>query len=156
MSKYSFTLPDPASTEKMGAALANCLKTGDIVLLKGDLGMGKTTFSRGVICALTDADETVVSPTFTLVQQYSTRKGPLFHYDLYRLPSGQPELVLELGWEDSVLDGIVLVEWPDRLCSLSPKDALTITFNQDGSGRVITIETTAADYWSSRLQGLKL
>ena len=72
MADYSFTLPDPASTEKHGAALAQLLKTGDTVLLYGDLGMGKTSLCRGIIHALTKAEQNVVSPTFTLVQSYET------------------------------------------------------------------------------------
>lgn len=153
MPDYSVTCFDAASTAQAGAALAPLLRTGDVVLLYGDLGAGKTTWTRGLIQALSPDIAQVVSPTFTLVQLYDTPRLRAFHYDLYRLPEDAPDAVLELGWDDSLLDGLVLVEWPQRLGHLTPADALTVHIDtcEDGSRRVNYGGNAA---WSKRLQHL--
>lgn len=125
MAKYSVSCPDAASTAAQGAALGACLEKGDIVLLYGDLGAGKTTFVRGLIQSLCGPETNVVSPTFTLVQTYTTAKGPIHHYDLYRLETGDAAALAELGWEDGLVHGITLVEWPERLETI-PKGAMTV------------------------------
>lgn len=153
MHDYSVTCSDAASTAQAGAALAPLLRAGDVVLLYGDLGAGKTTWTRGLIQALSPEITQVVSPTFTLVQLYDTPTFPIFHYDLYRLPEDAPDAILELGWDDAVMDGLVLVEWPQRLGYLTPADALQVEIEtcDDGSRRV-TCRGDAA--WSKRLQEL--
>ena len=89
----------------------------------------------------------VPSPTFTLVQAYDTRIGPVFHYDLWRLDG--PAALAELDW-DEALDAIVLVEWPDRLGSLRPPDALTISLRlAEGEAREVTLTG-----WPDRLDRL--
>ncbi len=153
MTEYSFTLPDAASTEKAGAALAALLKPGDVVLLYGDLGAGKTTFCRGLIGALSPSIENVVSPTFTLVQTYETKQGMIYHYDLYRLPEDKPSHLIELGWEESLMNGIVLVEWPERLGKLIPEDALTIRIGAC-SQEFRALEYRASPEWLNRLDSL--
>lgn len=153
MTEYSFTLPDAASTEKAGAALATLLVPGDVVLLYGDLGAGKTTFCRGLIGALSPRIENVVSPTFTLVQTYETTQGLVYHYDLYRLPEDKPSHLVELGWEESLMNGIVLVEWPERLGNLTPADALTIRIGACPSGGRV-LEYRASPIWQKRLDRL--
>lgn len=100
---------------ELGAKLGQILRHGDVVLLYGDLGAGKTTFSRGLIQSILPEPEEVVSPTFTLVQTYPTRAAMLYHYDLYRLETGDAGTLTELGWDESLTDGITLVEWPERL-----------------------------------------
>ena len=117
-------LPDLAATEALAVRLAGVARAGDCVLLEGPLGAGKTAFARAFLRAAAD-DPTmeVPSPSFTLVQIYDTKIGPVFHYDLWRL-NGSDSLA-ELDWDDA-LDGVVLVEWPDRLGRLRPEDALTI------------------------------
>lgn len=132
--QYNLALADPASTEKAGAALAQLLRPRDCVLLQGDLGMGKTTFARGLISAILFQPEKIVSPTFTLVQQYQTTQGTLYHLDLYRLEGDDTAALNELGWDDMCDNGIVLVEWPDRLGSLLPADALVVTLDACPSG----------------------
>jgi tRNA threonylcarbamoyladenosine biosynthesis protein TsaE len=118
-------LPDLAATENFAARLAKISHRGDCVLLEGPLGAGKTALARAFLrAAAGDPRMEVPSPSFTLVQIYDTRIGPIFHYDLWRLDG--PDSLIELDWEDA-RDGIVLVEWPDRLGSLRPDDALTIT-----------------------------
>ncbi len=107
--------------EKTGAvarAIAGELKVGSLVYLHGDLGVGKSVFARALIRELTgDAQMDVPSPTFTLVQEYdgvgAWHGVPIFHFDLYRIEDENE--VLELGWEDALLDGISIVEWPERL-----------------------------------------
>jgi tRNA threonylcarbamoyladenosine biosynthesis protein TsaE len=127
------SLTDEAATEQLGAGLAARLKPGDVVGLKGDLGTGKTTLARAIIrAAMNDPDLIVPSPTFTLVETYDTPLGPYWHFDLYRLET--PEQVYELGWEEALADGVVLVEWPERLGSLLP-DHLSVTLEIEGDGR---------------------
>ncbi len=126
-------LPDEAATEALGAALAARLKLGDVVGLKGDLGAGKTTLARAIIrAAAGDPDLIVPSPTFTLVETYDTPNGAYWHFDLYRLDD--PEQVYELGWEEALAEGIVLLEWPERLGPLLPQH-LSVTLEMDGDGR---------------------
>ena len=134
----ALTLPNQAATEALAASLASQVRPGDVILLEGPLGDGKTTFARAFLRAITNAPTLdVPSPTFTLVQTYDTPKGPVFHYDLWRIDG--PGALAELDW-DTALDAITLVEWPDRLRDQRPQDALTITFTlADGDSRLATI-----------------
>ena len=111
-------LADEEATLALGARLAGEARRGDVFALGGGLGAGKTTLARGFIRALTTPDEEVPSPTFTLVQVYETRKGMVWHFDLYRLED--PEEAWELGIEEAFADGISLIEWPERLSALLP------------------------------------
>lgn len=123
-------LPDPGATDALGAELAALARAGDAILLEGKLGAGKTALARAFLRAATgDARLDVPSPTFTLVQTYDTSKGPVHHFDLWRLDG--PEALGELGWDDA-REGIVLVEWPDRLGPLRPQDALTVALQATG------------------------
>ncbi|MGA9869414.1 MAG: tRNA (adenosine(37)-N6)-threonylcarbamoyltransferase complex ATPase subunit type 1 TsaE [Acetobacteraceae bacterium] len=117
-------LPDLAATESLGAAVAARVRAGDSILLAGPLGAGKTAFARAFLRALSgDPALEVPSPSFTLVQTYETRAGPVHHFDLWRLDG--PARLRELGWEDALSD-IVLVEWPERLGEQRPDDALML------------------------------
>jgi tRNA threonylcarbamoyladenosine biosynthesis protein TsaE len=101
-----------ASTGAVGAALARTLKAGDVVLLYGDLGAGKTAFVRGMARGLGGDAEDVSSPTFTIIQEYAAPVGTLYHVDLYRLAPAEIE---DLGLDDLVSGrGIVAIEWADR------------------------------------------
>ncbi len=113
-------------TVRIATDFARGLTRGDVVLLDGDLGAGKSVFARAVIRYLSGkADLEVPSPTFTLVQTYDTSVGEVYHFDLYRLKD--PDEIFELGWEDA-LKGICLVEWPDRLGGYRPKQVKSIRF----------------------------
>ncbi|MBI1206422.1 MAG: tRNA (adenosine(37)-N6)-threonylcarbamoyltransferase complex ATPase subunit type 1 TsaE [Azospirillum sp.] len=154
-------LADQTATETLAGALARLLRPGDVVALAGDLGAGKTTLARAVIRALTSPQEEVPSPTFTLVQTYQGRSGTLWHFDFYRL--GTWDEIVELGWDDAVADGIVLVEWPERAGPLLPASRLDLTLchgdGTQGSGsqaaepeaRRATL--TGWGDWASRLAG---
>jgi tRNA threonylcarbamoyladenosine biosynthesis protein TsaE len=120
-------LPNLAATEALAATVAALSRPGDAVLLEGPLGAGKSVFARAFLRAASgDPALEVPSPTFTLVQSYETRIGTVHHFDLWRLDG--PEGLAELGW-DEARDGIALVEWPDRLGTLRPADALSVTLH---------------------------
>ena len=109
----SFTTRSPAGTASLGRRLAERLRPGDCVALVGPLGAGKTALVRGIALGLGLADERFVSsPTYVLVQEYPARV-PVYHLDLYRLAEPAAELA-ELGIEEMLADGVVLIEWADR------------------------------------------
>jgi tRNA threonylcarbamoyl adenosine modification protein YjeE len=112
-----------AGTEELGRRIAGELARGDVIALAGDLGAGKTTLARAILQALGVASE-VPSPSFTLVQEYQTARLRIFHFDLYRIES--PTEVDELGFEEALESGAVLVEWPERAPARIPPDALRI------------------------------
>lgn len=132
-------LPDDAATTALGAELAAALLPGDLVVLAGDLGAGKTALARAIIRALSGDDTMdVPSPTFALVQPYDTPRGPVLHADLYRL--GDPREVDELGLLDNP-DAIVLVEWAERAPEILEAATLTIALDipPGGDGRLVSI-----------------
>jgi len=140
-------LETAVDVEAFGARLAPLLRAGDIVLLEGDLGAGKTTLARGILRGLGLAAE-APSPTFAILQGYEVPEVslPVGHADLYRI--SQPE-VEELGLDDWLVDGALLVEWPDRLEGRFTHVALNLrlTVAQDGA-RLLTAGVPAA--WEDR------
>lgn len=134
------TLPDDDATAALGRRLAAVLRPGDLVLLKGDLGAGKTALARSVIRALVGDDLLdVPSPTFALVQPYEANGHPVLHADLYRL--GGPREVDELGLFDRA-DAIVLVEWPERSDEVVERATAVVKLVVPavGEGRLATVE----------------
>nr|WP_233280818.1 tRNA (adenosine(37)-N6)-threonylcarbamoyltransferase complex ATPase subunit type 1 TsaE [Devosia oryziradicis] len=132
-------LPDDAATAELGATIARELQPGDIVLLEGDLGAGKTALARAIIRSLAaDPALDVPSPTFALVQPYDTPRAPVLHADLYRL--GDPREVDELGLLDNPA-AIVLVEWAERAPELVAAATMTIQLDipPGGDGRLAHI-----------------
>ncbi|MBX5472520.1 MAG: tRNA (adenosine(37)-N6)-threonylcarbamoyltransferase complex ATPase subunit type 1 TsaE [Acetobacteraceae bacterium] len=137
-----------AETQRLAERLARLLKRGDLVLLEGPLGAGKTEFARALLRAMTENPRLEVpSPSFSLVLSYETKRGPVHHFDLWRL-SG-PEELAELGFADALRD-IVLVEWPDRLGPMEPKNALRISFAISGE----SARRARLSGWDARLQSI--
>jgi tRNA threonylcarbamoyl adenosine modification protein YjeE len=144
------TLPDETATAELGARIARGLGAGDAVLLKGELGAGKTTLARSILRAL-GVEGHVPSPTFTLVQAYDTETLPLFHFDLYRIES--PADLAELGIDDALEQGAVLVEWPEKgFPSRLAGEALSVTLEQrDANAREARIAGPAR--WKGMIGG---
>lgn len=144
-------LPDPEATDCLGRRLAQHLRAGDVVLLEGPIGAGKSHLCRALIRASLDRDEDVPSPTFTLVQTYGA-DPEIWHADLYRL--GHPDEAVELGLEEAFDSAICLIEWPERLGSLQPDTALTLRFAQTNDGDSRQISFYGSPDWAHRLKGL--
>ena len=121
----SLTLSSSDETANLARHIAPLLTAGDVLLLDGPIGAGKSFFARTLILDLLPVPEDIPSPTFTLVQTYDTSDFEIWHCDLYRLST--PYEVQELGIEDAFQDAVCLIEWPDRLGDLTPLDALTLT-----------------------------
>jgi tRNA threonylcarbamoyladenosine biosynthesis protein TsaE len=117
----------------LGEAVARILRPGDAVCLWGELGTGKSTLARALIRALTTAEEEVPSPTFTLVQTYEAIAFPIAHFDLYRLADA--EEAFELGIDEALDEGAVVIEWPERLSGRLPQNRLDIEIEMDGEAR---------------------
>lgn len=141
-------LPDEQATTALGAALADKVLRGEAICLWGPLGSGKSTLARGLIRALTCPDEDVPSPTFTLVQFYEGPDFPIAHFDLYRLTSASE--AYEIGLDEALEDGTVLIEWPERLEQDLPCDRLDIVFdaNHNSGGRRVRL--IAHGSWEGR------
>ncbi|MFN0113579.1 MAG: tRNA (adenosine(37)-N6)-threonylcarbamoyltransferase complex ATPase subunit type 1 TsaE [Paracoccaceae bacterium] len=123
---FAFTLGDPTATDRFGWWLADRLGPGDVVLLSGPIGAGKTHLARSIVGLLLAARgrwEEVPSPTFTLIQTYDGPGFPVLHADLYRLPGGAD--LRELGLDEAFETGVSLVEWPERM-NRPPPSALTV------------------------------
>lgn len=132
-------LADDTATAALGAALAARLKPGDLVLLSGGLGAGKTALARAIVRTLVgDVNMDVPSPSFALVQPYDAPQGPVLHADLYRIHD--PREIDELGLFDRP-DAIVLVEWPERAPELAGLATMNIAISvpADGNGRIVEI-----------------
>ena len=124
-----------AETQEVARELASTLKPGDVVLLAGDLGAGKTTFVRGLAKGLGIDPGEVSSPTFTLLHEYRGGRLTLYHADLYRLDTTATD---DLGLEETgVRDGVLAIEWPDRLShDLAGARIVRIEFVDDASRRI--------------------
>ena len=133
-----FITNSPAETEALGAALAARLTTGAVLAYRGDLGAGKTAFTRGLARGL-GYTEPVTSPTYTIVNEYLGGRLPLFHFDMYRLSSSDD--LWDIGWED-YLDrgGVCAVEWSENV-SDAMEGAITVGIEKlDDTTRRITLE----------------
>ncbi len=128
----------PEETELLGERLAKILRPGAVIAYFGDLGAGKTAFTRGLARGL-GCREPVTSPTYTIVNEYLTGKMPLFHFDMYRL--GSAEELWDIGWEDYLeRGGVCAVEWSEHITQ-ALEDPITVRIEKTGdSSRRITIE----------------
>ena len=136
MTPQSTATEGEEQTSAVGEKLAALLKPGDVVLLSGELGAGKTAFVRGLARGLGAAPEDVTSPTFTLIQEYRTAAGVLFHIDLYRL---KPAEVQDLGLDEMMGEGILAIEWPDRWVDPPSRIYDVRIEHGDGDRRMVTI-----------------
>lgn len=135
----------PQATRKLAGRLAEKLRSGDVVLLRGDLGAGKTEFVKGIAAQLS-ASEPVTSPTFALMNVYQGTL-PIYHFDLYRLQ--YPEELAGIGFDEFAGgNGLTVVEWPDRFLSEMPEEyvAVVIETGATMSERRICIEPVGAKY----------
>lgn len=138
-------LADEAATRAFGAALATALRPGDVVTLCGPLGAGKTTLARGLVHALGEAGE-VPSPSFALVQPYDDLPLPVWHADLYRID--YPSELLELGLDEILDHGALIVEWPERAPGAWPH-ALALSLEPlDSAARRLTAKVPPS--WEER------
>ena len=133
----------PEETEKLGEALGRCLAPGTVLAYRGELGAGKTAFTRGLARGL-GYREPVTSPTYTIVNEYLGGRLPLFHFDMYRL--GSSDDLWDIGWED-YLDrgGVCAVEWSENVAE-ALEDAVTVTIRKlSDTTREITLEGSHYD-----------
>jgi tRNA threonylcarbamoyladenosine biosynthesis protein TsaE len=143
----ALALADEAATLAFGRALAGRLKGGDVVALFGGLGAGKTTLARGILAGLGHAGD-VASPTFPIVQTYQPPETrlPVWHVDLYRIEA--PEELEELGLDEALDGGVLLIEWPDRLPLLWPQTLQLRLETAPAGGRALTALVPEA--WGGR------
>ena len=120
-------------TERLGSTLASRVRPGTVLAFTGDLGAGKTTFTRGLARGL-GITVPVTSPTYTIVNEYRAGRVPLIHFDMYRL--GSPEELFEIGWEDYLAEKVILaVEWSENVAAAFPPETVYITMEQVGAER---------------------
>jgi len=133
-----FLTNGPEETEALGAKLAGTLQPGTIIAFTGDLGAGKTAFTRGLADGL-GCMEPVSSPTYTIVNEYLTGRMPLFHFDMYRL--GSSDELFDIGWEDYLSrGGVCAVEWSENVAD-AMEDAILVHIRRlTDSQREIIIE----------------
>lgn len=144
---FTVSLSTPKETEQLAQLLAPHLRAGDILLLEGSIGAGKTYFCRSIIQSLLAVPEDIPSPTFTLVQTYEGPNFPIWHCDLYRLT--HPDEAWELGLDEAFENALCLIEWPDRLGEDFHQDALVLNFEpRDDDTRLLTI-TSQSSRWCS-------
>jgi tRNA threonylcarbamoyl adenosine modification protein YjeE len=139
MTARTIHLATPEDSARLGQDLGLALRKGDLILLSGDLGAGKSTLARGLIRTIADdRDYEVPSPTFTIVQSYPELRLPISHVDLYRLSSAHE--VDELGLDEALTEGVVVVEWPERAEGALPQPTLSIALTSDAEGRKALID----------------
>ena len=136
--KHTYLTNSPAQTEAVGAALAAVLTPGTVIAYTGDLGAGKTAFTRGLARGLGCGDR-VTSPTYTIVNEYLSGRMPLFHFDMYRL--GSSDDLFDIGWEDYLeRGGVCAVEWSENVAD-AMENAIYVKIEKTGEEtRKITIE----------------
>lgn len=138
-----FITKSPEETERLGERLGRTLHGGEVIAYLGDLGAGKTAFTRGLARGL-DIPMRVTSPTYTIVNEYTDGRLPLFHFDMYRL--GSSDELFDIGWEDYLLrGGVCAVEWSENVRD-AMENAITVAIEKtDDETRRITIEGRTDD-----------
>lgn len=152
MARRVIDLADEAQTARLAARIAAAARARDTIALSGPLGSGKTSFARAFIRSLGNGDEDVPSPTFTLVQTYEFPGRPtVWHFDLYRLEAADE--IYELGIEEAWADGICLIEWPERIAALLPRDRLDIALAAGEQPQQRRATVTGPARWDAVLDG---
>ena len=133
----TFTSNSPAETEAIGRRFANEVGPGSVLALRGELGAGKTQFTKGLVAEL-GVEAAVTSPTFTIIHEYSGGRLPVYHFDFFRLENDQS--VARLGLDDYLFDdGVSVIEWADRFPEFIPEEARWISFEMKSENtRLIT------------------
>jgi len=151
-------LPNVGATTRLAEALSVHVRPGDVICLAGTLGVGKTAFARAFINAIAGRcgapEQEVPSPTFTLVQSYEFPDLIISHFDLYRIEA--PHEIYELGLDDAIADGVVLIEWPERMEGLLPADRLELALRSGDALDERLVEITGYGEWAERLAGISL
>jgi len=146
-----FTLNSETETVLLARLISGMLRRGDAIALAGELGVGKTTFVRSLIQTVLPGEE-VPSPTFTLVQTYDAPKFRITHADLYRVKSRRE--LRELGFDEALDDGALLIEWPDRMSELLPADRLDIMIEVDDGAEERRFKLIGRGTWADRVREL--
>lgn len=145
-------LPDESATVALAVRLAPLARIGDVLALSGTLGAGKSVFARSFIRTRGRPNEEVPSPTFTLVQMYPSMppfEGTVYHFDFFRLSA--PEEAYELGIEEAMIDGISLIEWPERVLPLLPAHRLNLVFWPGADPEIRQVAIGGGGDWPQRL-----
>ena len=150
-SSWSLDDVDLVRLDRLASRIALALKTGDVIALSGPLGAGKTTFARALVTRLGGEGE-VPSPTFALMQRYETKRLTITHCDFYRL---EPSELDQLGLDDALAEGVVLIEWPERALSWLPPDRLDIAMDETATPDLRRIVLTGHGAWEARLERLQ-
>lgn len=128
MSKYNFKTSSEKETKLFAKNLASKLQLGDIIVLSGELGSGKTKFTEGILTYFNLQDE-ISSPTFTIVNEYISNAVPIYHFDVYRLED--EDEFLAIGGDEYFEKGICIIEWGEMIENILPKEYIKITFSKD-------------------------
>lgn len=151
MSPHTFTVQTLEEMQHFAALVAKHAQVGSVIALKGDLGVGKTAFSKAFIGAL-GCDEPVTSPTFNIVQLYETAKGQVWHFDLYRI---EKEIELEeIGLHDALEGGITIIEWPEIADHYIKKTPLLLIEITQDIHQLRTVKVGVSLPWQSLLKDL--
>ena len=138
-------LADSAATEALGNLVGQHVKDGDVLCLSGDLGAGKTLFSRGVATALGVQPDEVTSPTFAIMNVYEGSELEIRHFDLYRL--NRPEELEDIGFEEYAGgDGVTLIEWAELFSEQLPEEYLQVELRHEGAGRRALLKSRGERY----------
>jgi tRNA threonylcarbamoyladenosine biosynthesis protein TsaE len=141
---------DPEQTAKLAEDIAALAEVGETILLHGEMGVGKTYFAKKFLRALGVDEDMVSSPTFTLVNIHETRKGPVWHADLYRIQT--PDEVIELGLNEGLAQALSVVEWPERASIAWPDSRLEISLAFHGDGNARHAALNAHGSWQKKIR----
>jgi tRNA threonylcarbamoyladenosine biosynthesis protein TsaE len=148
MHNQQILLTTEAQTQQFAQSIADRAEVGDVIYLKGTLGMGKSVFARAFIQHLAGVAIDIPSPTFTLVQTYDTLKKPVWHFDLYRLTT--PDEAYELGLDEALATAIALIEWPERLGNTRFSHTLTLELSQGPHEKARLLNYLPQGRWIAR------